>query len=282
VPAGFGGRPAPETTVEVPETREGWYVLHDCYAVDWKALAALPASERAALLAALNDWLIHASGAQRGGSAGYIVSGQKADVMFLHYRSSPGELNEVRRDLLRSAAAAILIPVYGYLSVIEVSLYEATALAHRALAEAGIRHGSTEFEGALRAEMERQTAHLDTRLWRGIPDKRYVCFYPMSKRRGETDNWYMLPIDERRGLMRSHGRLGHKFHQQVTQVIGGSTGLDDWEWSVDLHADDPLVFKKLVYEMRFDPASARFAEFGPFYVGRAVSSDQLIAHLSGS
>ena len=123
--------------------------------------------------------------------------------------------------------------------------------------------------------------HMEARLYRDIPPQRYICFYPMNKRRGEDKNWYTLPMPERRAMMRSHGRIGHKYHEQVTQVISGSVGLDDWEWGVSLHADDPLVFKKLVYEMRFDPVSAIYAEFGPFYVGLRREPDTLPALLAG-
>ena len=105
------------------------------------------------------------------------------------------------------------------------------------------------------------------RLFPQVPPRRYTCFYPMSKRRGEQVNWFDLPGKTRAELMRSHGEIGRKYAGQVVQVISGSVGLDDWEWGVTLFADDPLVFKKLIYEMRFDPASSRYALFGPFYVG---------------
>src|SRR2546422_745103 len=105
------------------------------------------------------------------------------------------------------------------------------------------------------------------RLFPKIPPRRYLSFYPMSKRRGEQVNWYDLPPEARAELMRGHGEIGRKSAGRVTQVIAGSVGLDDWEWGVTLFADDPLVFKKLVHEMRFDPASSRYALFGPFYLG---------------
>ena len=96
-----------------------------------------------------------------------------------------------------------------------------------------------------------------------MPPRRYLCFYPMSKRRGEHVNWYDLPATERAAFMRGHGEIGRRYAGKVVQVIQGSVGLDDWEWGVTLFADDPLVFKKLIYEMRFDPASSRFALVRP-------------------
>ncbi len=119
------------------------------------------------------------------------------------------------------------------------------------------------------------------RLWARIPQRRYVCFYPMNKKRGEAVNWYALPYAERARLMLDHGKIGRSFHGLVTQVISGSIGFDDWEWGVDLYADDPLVFKRLIYEMRFDEASARYAEFGPFHSGVQLAVSGLSAFLEG-
>lgn len=271
-----------EPESQAPETMEGWYVLHDCYCIDWRRWRQQDMDQRRSLLAGLRDWLVSARGSERGDSGAYVVTGQKAEIMFIHYRPSPGGLNQVRRDLMACPFADFLIPTYGYLSIIEVSLYEATAMAHRMLSKNGVSPGSEGYEEALATELLKQTNQLEARCFRSIPDRRYCCFYPMSKRRGEHDNWYTLTMDERRALMRGHGRLGHKFHSSVTQIISGSTGLDDWEWGVDLHSDDPLVFKKLVYEMRFDPVSARFAEFGQFFIGKAASPEELCAYIGQS
>lgn len=275
-------RPAPEQESPAPETMEGWYVQHDCYRIDWAAWRHLDMDSQRELLAGLRDWLVSARGADTGDSAAYVVTGQKAELMFIHYRPNPGYLNSVRRDLMACGFADMLIPTYGYLSIIEVSLYEASARARAMLAREGLSHQDPSFQERLEAEIAKQTSQLEARCYRSIPDRGYCCFYPMSKRRGEHDNWYTLSMDERRDLMRGHGRLGHKFHQDVTQVISGSAGLDDWEWGVDLHSDDPLVFKKLVYEMRFDPVSARFAEFGAFFIGKAASPEELCAFIGQS
>ncbi|HUO48919.1 MAG TPA: chlorite dismutase family protein [Acidimicrobiales bacterium] len=92
------------------------------------------------------------------------------------------------------------------------------------------------------------------------------CFYPMSKRRG-TDNWYTLPVEDRTALMHGHGAVGRTYRGRVLQLVTGSTGLDDWEWGVTLFGVHPDDLKACVYEMRFDAASARYAEFGPFWTG---------------
>jgi chlorite dismutase len=155
------------------------------------------------------------------------------------------------------------------------------AIAMKRLADRGVTPKSPEFESARAEEMQRQREHMNDRLYRDVPAQKYVSFYPMDKKRGEQVNWYALPLDERRAMMRGHGSIGHKYHEIVTQVISGSVGLDDWEWAVDLHSDDVLTFKKLVYEMRFDPASALYAEFGPFYTGIRRTPKELGALIAG-
>jgi chlorite dismutase len=103
----------------------------------------------------------------------------------------------------------------------------------------------------------------------------------MNKRRGETVNWYSVPYERRAEMMLEHGKIGREYSGKVIQIISGSIGYDDWEWGVDLFADDPLTFKNLIYEMRFDEASARFAEYGPFYVGLQFAPAELPALLDG-
>jgi peroxiredoxin len=257
----------PQPGPDVPQTIEGFYVLHDIYNVDWAALRRLSSKERASVANEAVAWLGASDGTGKGDTAAYSIVTQKGDLMFLHYRETPDELSVIEQSLKQIRVSDYLLPAYSYLSVIEVSLYEVMAIAMKRLAERGINPKSSEFEQAKDEEIARQRAHMDGRLYRDVPAQKYVSFYPMNKKRGDQTNWYALPLDERRAMMRGHGTIGHKYHEYVTQVISGSVGLDDWEWGVDLHSDDALIFKKLVYEMRFDPASALYAEFGPFYTG---------------
>jgi chlorite dismutase len=273
---------ADTTAVEAPQTLEGWYMLHDVYAVDWAAWRGLEAAERDTIAAGASQWLIAAAGCERGDSALYSVTTQKGDLMFVHYRESPDEVNRAELAMRQTRLFDFLIPRYSYLSTIEISLYELTAIARIRLGEKGIKPGSDEYGAAFEKEMEGQKQRVQSRLYRDVPEHRYICFYPMSKRRGETVNWYTLSVEERRNLMRGHGRIGHKYHDCITQIIGGSVGFDDWEWGVSLHSNDALTFKKLIYEMRFDPATSRFAEFGPFYVGIRTAPEDLPALLSGT
>jgi chlorite dismutase len=175
----------------------------------------------------------------------------------LHFRPDPQELLNLESTWDRTLAGTVLTRPYSYFSVVELSKYLARGLSE-----------------------EQAETSLKRRLQPPIPDFPYVCFYPMNKRRQGADNWYMTTRDERRELMKNHGIIGHKYHDQVIQIITGSQGLDDWEWGVTLFAPDPLPIKKLVYEMRFDEASARFADFGPFYIGPRISADNLVSRLS--
>ena len=272
----------PETHApEVPQTLEGWFILHDAYALDWPRWRAMDADEQASIAAASSQWLAAAAGCEQGDSAAYSLLGQKGDLMFVHYRESPEELNRAELSLRHTRLFGFLRPTFSYLSVIELGMYELTAVARKRLVEQGLAPGSPDFQNAFEEEMVRQKQRVQSRLFRKIPESRYICFYPMNKRRGEQVNWYTLSIEERRDLMRGHGRIGHKYHDKVTQIIGGSIGLDDWEWGVSLHADDALVFKSLVHEMRFDPASALYAEFGPFCIGVRRSPAQWSDFLAG-
>jgi hydrogen peroxide-dependent heme synthase len=260
-------------TIEIPQTREGWYVLHDAYVVDWPRWRACHAGSD--IMEEAQAWLERAQATAKGDSALYSIVGQKADLMLVHYRESVAGLDQVELSFRRLRLHDYLKPAYSFLSVIELGLYEVTAGARRALAGRGMQPGAPGWDEAYQAEVAKLTTGLDERLYRKIPGHSHICFYGMSKRRGETRNWYALSGDERRAFMRSHGQVGAKYREQVVQVVTGAIGFDDWEWGVSLHADDPMVFKKLVTEMRYDPASAWYAEFGPFYVGIRHKPDEL-------
>jgi chlorite dismutase len=160
-----------------------------------------------------------------------------------------------------------LEPTSSYLSIIELGLYESTTKIYRELAERGIATHSEEWNRSIEETLARQREAMRPRLFPEIPKHRYACFYPMDRRRGEEKNWYTVAIEERARQMNEHGLVGRRYAGQVKQIITGSIGFDDWEWGVDLFSDDPVVFKKLIYEMRFDEVSAVYALFGHFYVG---------------
>ena len=147
--------------------------------------------------------------------------------------------------------------------------------------ERGIEPHSPEWNREIQDTMARQKEAMHPRLYPAMPPNRYICFYPMDRRRGEDKNWYTLPMEERQRQMNEHGLVGRRYAGEVKQIISGSIGFDDWEWGVTLFADDPLVFKKLIYEMRFDEVSAVYALFGHFYMGIRCPAAELGKLLSG-
>jgi len=268
---------------DAPVTLEGWFVLHVIYGLDWPRWNALGKGDQEVVVAEAAALLERQAKPPAGHSVCWTVLTHKGDLGFLHWRPDLEALRREEVALHHTRLASYLRPAYSYLSVIELGTYELASHAAAVVERRGLAPGTTEHDDAVRTEME----HLARpRLFPAVPPRRYLSFYPMSKRRGEQVNWFDLPSAERAELMRGHGMIGRKYAGQVVQVISGSVGLDDWEWGVTLFADDPLVFKKLVYEMRFDPASSRYALFGPFYVGilfpPAALGDVLRAGVAGA
>jgi hydrogen peroxide-dependent heme synthase len=253
-----------------PATLEGWYALHQMVAVDWGALRQsgendAVAADAAAVLSSLE------SSTTEGWSGAYQLVGGGADLMLVHFRATLDDLAKAQLQLRRSLFGSYLHTTYDYTSVTEAGLYHATAQA----AEAA-KPGSKEFRQMLEEEAAAELAspHMKQRLYPQVPeDMRYVSFYPMTKRRVHPDNWYSLPVGERNRLMREHGLTGRTYAGRVFQIITGSTGFDDWEWGVTLFAHDPLEFKRIVTEMRYDEASARYGEFGEFFTGVRAGPD---------
>ena len=261
----------------VPETLEGWSLLHLMYRVRWDRVREMGTGDRDRMA----EEAVRALAVPDAGSTAFVqVLGHKADLMFVCFRRGFDALAQAQLALSATALHDVLEPTSSYVSVVELGMYEMTAKVHEQL---GAKHkpGSEEFEKAFDAEMETQRQRVMNRLFLDMPKGRHVCFYPMNKRRGESLNWYSETFERRASMMREHGSIGRQYAGRVTQVISGSIGYDDWEWGVDLFADDPLVFKKLIYEMRFDEASAKFAEFGPFYIGLQFAPDNLSTLLRG-
>ncbi len=260
----------------VPLTVDGASLLHQMMRIRWSAWRALSDADRSAILqeasTALGAMEAPAEGRQ---SAVFSLLGHKGDLLVVHFRRSFEELSEAERAVSRLRLSDYLEPVHSYLSMVELGLYESTAKTYAGLAERGIEPHSEEWNREIETVLARQRAAMAPRLWPEIPPAKYICFYPMDRRRGEHANWYSVPMDERQRMMHEHGMIGRRYAGQVRQIISGSIGFDNWEWGVDLFADDPAVFKKLIYEMRFDEVSAVYALFGTFFVGLRVKADQL-------
>ena len=247
---------------EAPVTEEGWYALHDLRRIDWDAWRDAPDHERERALTEGVDFLREheaVTDADAGGSAVFSLTGHEADLMLLHLRPETAHLDRAERAFEHTALAEFTERASSYVSVTEVSGYLTEEL------EDGIEN----------IDADGTRTYMKQRLYPSIPDTEHVCFYPMDKRRDPEYNWYDLPFEERQDLISGHGEIGREYAGDVTQIITGSMGFDDYEWGVTLFADDATAVKRLLAEMRFDPSSSRYAAFGPFYFGRRFAPERL-------
>jgi chlorite dismutase len=265
----------------VPLTTEGYSVLHQMMRVRRSAWRALSATDKVAIAKEASDALSAMEKHSPGQSALYSLIGHKGDLMLIHFRESFADLNQAELSLANLRLSDFLEPTTSYLSIIELGLYDSTLKIYRELTDQGIEPHSDQWKSEIDCKLQRHKEAMHPRLFPEIPPNRYACFYPMDRRRGEDKNWYTLPIEERARQMNEHGLVGRRYAGEVKQIITGSIGFDDWEWGVDLFADNPLVFKKLIYEMRFDQVSAVYALFGQFYVGVRVPAANLEVLLNG-
>ncbi len=248
-----------------PLTLEGSSVLHSMYRIRWSALHALPELRRRDLVDEAKKALQEYE--EKGESAIYSVFGHKADLLLLHFRQSFEELKSVELAMDSLGLREYLEPAHSYLSMVELGLYESSLKMYQTLVSQGVAPNSPEWNAVVEETMARQREAMKPRLFPKIPAARFVCFYPMDRRRGEDKNWYSLPIENRQKQMDVHGMKGRRWAGKVLQIISGSIGFDDWEWAVDLFSNEPVHFKKLIYEMRFDEVSAEYSNFGLFMVG---------------
>jgi chlorite dismutase len=274
-------------TPPVPLTMEGSYVLHQIFRFArpaWRQQEAFHCDrivQRAVETLAAMEAGSTSGNPKSSPTAVYSMIGHKGDLMLVHFRASLADLHRAELAVSQMELADFLEPTHSYLSVVELGLYESTAKTYAALADKGIQPHTPDWDAGVAEVLARQSAAMASRLHPEIPTAKYICFYPMDRLRGESKNWYQVPLDERQRMMHEHGLIGRRYADSVKQIISGSIGFDDWEWGVDLFADDPLVFKRLIYEMRFDEVSAVYAQFGSFYVGLRIHAQDLRQVLSG-
>jgi peroxiredoxin len=265
----------------VPLTIEGSSVLHQMMRFRWSEWRKLSESERRHIVDEATPIFEKMEKATTHQSAIFSLLGHKGDLMFVHFRHSFDELNHVELQMARLRLWDYFEPQHSYLSMVELGLYDSSVKVYDALIARGIEPNTDEWNKEIQQTLDRQREAMRTRLYPEMPGARYLCFYPMDRKRGEAKNWYTLPIEERQRQMHEHGMIGRRYAGEVKQIITGSIGFDDWEWGVDLFAEDPLVFKKLIYEMRFDEVSAVYAAFGTFFVGVRVPAHELGQVLNG-
>ena len=266
----------------VPLTLEGSFMLHQFFHFDWKAWRAC--ADRDRISAAALETLKGLECATPDGpiqTALFSELGHKGDLVLVHFRDSLEALNQVELDLAQSELYDFLTLSHSYVSVVELGLYESTRKTYEAAHAKGFAQHSPEWNAEIAASLERSKTAMAPRLYGAVPEAKYLCFYPMDRKRGETVNWYSVPFTERQAMMHEHGMIGRRYAGEVKQIISGSIGMDDWEWGVDLFANDPVVFKKLIYEMRFDKVSAEYALFGKFYISVRLPIEKLGGWLEG-
>jgi chlorite dismutase len=259
-------------------------MLHQFFRFDWKSWRSCAGDDRKKTAA---DAMALLHSRERSGpeapvrTALFSELGHKGDLIFVHFRESFEALNQVELDLAQTALSDFLTPVHSYVSVVELGLYESSRKTYEAASAKGFEAHTAEWNAEIAHSLARGADAMKPRLFPSVPDAKYLCFYPMDRKRGEQVNWYTVPFAERQRMMHEHGMIGRRYADQVKQIISGSIGMDDWEWGVDLFADDPVVFKKLIYEMRFDEVSAVYALFGQFYLGVRLPVEKLGDWLEG-
>jgi hydrogen peroxide-dependent heme synthase len=258
--------------------REGWHVMHLFYQIDHAQWSILGDDEKRAAKTRLTELVQEIRATKDTHLLTFSIATPKADLGFMLLTPDLQVANAYEKQLTLSLGAEILSPTYSYLSQTERSEYTTSAEQYAAetlVGEKGLAAGSAEYEQALKEFNDRMDHYLQHRLYPVLPDWPVVCFYPMSKRRSGADNWYSLSYEARRELMAGHARVGRTYSGRILQLITGSTGLDEYEWGVTLLAKDTIDIKAIVYEMRFDEVSARYADFGDFYIGMQLPLDEL-------
>jgi hydrogen peroxide-dependent heme synthase len=258
--------------------REGWHVIHLFYQIDHAQWSILGDDEKRAAKTRLTELVQEIRATKDTHLLTFAIATPKADLGFMLLTPDLQVANAYEKQLTLSLGAEILSPTYSYLSQTESSEYTTSSEQYAAetlVGEKGLTPGTPEFEQAMKEFEDRMAHYLKHRLYPVLPDWPVVCFYPMSKRRSGADNWYSLSYEARRELMSGHARVGRTYSGRILQLITGSTGLDEYEWGVTLLAKDTIDIKSIVYEMRFDEVSARYAEFGDFYIGMQLPLDEL-------
>ncbi len=252
---------------------QGWGVLHLFLRVSRPA-AGLPASAGKDFAGALRRLVddealqVHL----------FAVIGHKADVMVMALAEDLNNLRRLQTTIATCELGPALELPWSYLSLTETSEYTPRGAEERErLASKGVT--GPDLDRRVEQFEERMATYNRHKLYPLLPQWEVACFYPMAHRRAGADNWYRLPFEERRALMHEHGRSGRAFTGRVLQLVTGSTGLDDWEWGVTLLAHDVADIKEIVYQLRFDEASARYGEFGPFVLGLRRTPEELTGEL---
>jgi chlorite dismutase len=259
------------------DEKVGWPVLHQFYRIDRGRWRSMDEAARRTALDEFSAALVECRG-EEGMQFVPLAGVAKSDFGIMAVHPELRRIQRLGQQIAATALGSCLQPVYDFLSMSEVSEYMSgpSEWAAELIKGQGLAPDSPEFAQGMERMRQRMDKYAEARVHPQLPtDMDVVCFYPMAKRRGETHNWYTLDITERRRLMGDHAKTGRTFAGRVLQLITTCTGLDDWEWGVTLFARDLKSIRDVVYEMRFDPASAIYGEFGEFYVGLRIDPADL-------
>jgi peroxiredoxin len=263
----------------VPE--QGWHCLHLFYRIEYGQWQLLSREEQTVAKTNLTLLVQEVQEMDSTQLLTLSVVTPKADLGFMLVTPDLQDANRIEKRISLALGADVLTPVYSYLSLTEESEYTTTEeeYGETLVREQNLDRSSEKFAEAMNSFRERMQHYRQERVYPALPDWPVVCFYNMSKRRGEQRNWYALAAKERRNLMKGHAAIGRQFAGKVKQLITGSTGLDDAEWGVTLFARDTFQIKAIVYQMRFDPVSAEYGDFGEFFVGIQLPLEELFRRL---
>lgn len=270
--------------IEIPPLvpREGWHVMHLFYHIEHGQWDMLNDEEKRHAKTTLTRLVQEIRATPDTQLLVFSVATPKADLGFMLLTPDLHVANAMEKRLTLSLGADMLTPTYSYLSQTERSEYftpREQYAAETLVVEKGLAKDTPDYDTALNEYDERMAHYVKHRMYPTLPDWPVVCFYPMSKKRNLADNWYGLEFKQRQELMSGHAKVGRRYAGKILQLITGSTGLDEHEWGVTLLAKDTIDIKAIVYEMRFDEVTARYGEFGDFYIGMPLPLDILFKRL---
>ncbi len=265
--------PLPEPSV-IPTS--GWHCAHYFYRFRRAAIVGkFDDSVRSQFVAALQP----PDDLRPERLAAYWTSGHRADFAIMVMDPDPGKVDGVHQAIMAPGLGQYVQPEWSFVSMSEVSEYVPTIEGYRdRLIAGGEQPDSDELAAKVAAYQRRLPMMNEQRLRPEFPDWPAACFYPMNKSRVPGANWFMEPFSRRNSMMAEHAQSGIAFAGKVSQLISVGVGLDDWEWMVTLWGRNPEYLKEIVYKMRFDQASAKYAEFGPFYVGYRATAEEILDH----
>jgi peroxiredoxin len=268
-------------TLPTVKLNQGIHVMHLFYRIDRVRWTQLAIGESAQTIARLEKLCAANANASHPRLVTYANISGKADLAFMLQAAELGQVAQLHRDLEACLPPGTLVPVFSYLSITELSEYMPSEEESRQtlIQQEKLSPDSEAFKTRMAESNKRRADYEHYRLYPEMPGWEIMAFYPMSKRRLGTDNWYSLDFDTRKRLMGGHARVGRKFAGRVSQLITGSIGLDGWEWGVTLMAHQLDAVKEIVYEMRFDEVTARYGEFGPFFINLRLTPAALWRHL---